>query len=130
MNSAIRSSSKERRGERPTLVPRMDPTRLLVAGQTDAAHEVVEARVGAERFQQWVHVEPDHSVSALLEGPFQPGERLLFVAEARIGPYDSERRHESAFLRFNPLQFAHQLQCLLPLAGPRVRMRQRPQNKG
>src|SRR6266705_5911455 len=39
-------------GERPMLVPRMDRTRLLVAGQADAAHEVVEARVGAQRVQQ------------------------------------------------------------------------------
>src|SRR5712692_6252585 len=102
----------------------------LSRGQAYAAHEVVEARIGAERFQQGVHVEPDHSVSTLLVGFFQPGERLLFVAEARVGPYDCERRHVSGFFRFHSLQFAQQLQRFLPLAGPRVYVHQCPQDKG
>ena len=46
-----------------------------------------------------------------------------------MGPDQPEGRHRSGFLRFDPVQFAHHLQRLVPLARPRVRMRQRSEKE-
>src|SRR5205823_5141771 len=56
---------------------------------------------------------------AFLIDSFQVGECPLLVAEACIGPDHSERPVSGSF-RFDLVQFGHQLECLLPLARPRV----------
>ncbi len=62
-------------------------------GDTDAADEIGEARVGAQRFVSWIHFEADYVEVANLIALLEPCESLIFVAKGDVYLRDCSRRH-------------------------------------
>src|SRR3954464_4816096 len=55
-------------------------------------HDLVKARIAAQRCKQRIHLYPDHSVTLIVVGHVQPSERMVILLEARIGPDEPKRR--------------------------------------
>lgn len=61
----------------------------------DAAHEVKEARVGAQGIESWIHLEANDHELACLIGLFEPRESLIFVTQSDIYQRDRSWGHET-----------------------------------
>ena len=59
--------------------------------QAYASQQVLEARVGAQAVEKWVHIEKGEGVIMLLTGLFQPVQRLILLAETNINNGNEKR---------------------------------------
>src|SRR5205814_1333649 len=56
-------------------------------------HQVIQARVAAKQVHVRTDVEFGHLIIAVLVRLFQPGERLVFLAQPRVQGSDTKRAH-------------------------------------
>lgn len=52
--------------------------------KAETAHEIAEGRIGANRIESWLHLEPCQVYITVRVGCFQPSKCLLFLSQGKI----------------------------------------------